>query len=57
MPMLILLGFLIITKLISMLVYKFNSDEETAIDMGLEKNENAKFINVLGKGQRELLIK
>ena len=57
MPMLILLGFLIITKLISMLVYKFNSDEETTIDMGLEKNENAKFINVLGKGQRELLIK
>ena len=40
-----------------MLVYKFNSDEQTTIDMGLEKNENAKFINVLGRGQRELLIK
>jgi hypothetical protein len=48
MPMLVLFGFLIITKVISYLVYKFNSDEETTIDMGEEKNENAKFINVLG---------
>jgi hypothetical protein len=48
MPMLILLGFMIITKVISYLVYKFNSDEETTIDMGEEKNENARFIDVLG---------
>ena len=47
--MLILFCFLIITKVISMLVYKFNSDEQTTIDLGSEKNENAKFINVLSE--------
>ena len=47
-PLLILFGFLLITNFISKLVYKFTYKDSTNMDMGSEKNEDVKFINVLG---------
>ena len=47
-PLLILFGFLLINNFISKLVYKFTYKDSATMDMGSEKNENVKFINVLG---------
>ena len=55
-PLLILFGFLLITNFLSKLVYKFTYKDSTTMDMGSEKTEDVKFINVLGQLQRQMLI-
>ena len=37
-------------------MYKFTSKDATTIDLGSEKNEDVKFIKVLGTLQRQMLI-
>ncbi len=54
-PLLLLFGFLLATHLIGGLVYKFTSKDASTIDLGSEKNEDVKFIKVLGTLQRQML--